>query len=175
VKSWLWLRCHIIAVSSHQRSFYWISFTLFQIVMWFSVLFNCWCGGGDLFRVQMSKHSDLSISNKSLPRQVKFLICAGGIFFFYLYYGILQENVYVREKLKWRDLESSQNYKLFIVFFPYEIENFWCFRYVRTYGPKKEKFRYSLFAVFVQCVLALIISFVGKCVVHLLNKHTHTK
>jgi UDP-galactose transporter B1 len=54
---------------------------------------------------------------------LRFLICFGGIFFSYLIYGILQENVYVTE-----------------------------------YGPNKERFKFTLFAVLAQSVMGTLVA-----------------
>jgi UDP-galactose transporter B1 len=54
---------------------------------------------------------------------LRFLICFGGIFFSYLIYGILQENVYVTE-----------------------------------YGPNKERFKFTLFAVLAQSVMGALVA-----------------
>jgi len=54
---------------------------------------------------------------------LRFLICFGGIFFSYLVYGILQENVYVTE-----------------------------------YGPNKQRFKFTLFAVLAQSVMGTLVA-----------------
>jgi UDP-galactose transporter B1 len=54
---------------------------------------------------------------------LRFLICFGGIFFSYLVYGILQENVYVTE-----------------------------------YGPDKQRFKFTLFAVLAQSVMGTLVA-----------------
>jgi hypothetical protein len=46
-------------------------------------------------------------------QEIKFVICAGGIFFFYLYYGILQENVYVENSVKASSSSLSPKHRSF--------------------------------------------------------------
>jgi hypothetical protein len=108
----------------------------------------------------------------NLNEPLRLAICVAGVYLFYLWYGICQEELYVStHRLRRRLFGGWRAENDFLPFGPVTScrkksfsdlpDRFFC-RYKTNYGDtEKKKFTYSVFLLFVQCLMNAFAAFAG--------------